>query len=95
MALATVKLFGVFRSDTHIAVTELEISKLSELFPALNAKVEKQYNEKKAADPSLPKPDPIRFSDAIVYVNGEKCARKSKTVNQGDEIWIMSPASGG
>ncbi|MCR5485856.1 MAG: MoaD/ThiS family protein [Clostridiales bacterium] len=95
MAEITVKLFGVFRSDTHIASEKLNAVKASEIFAVLNDMIDKKFEENKKSDPDLEKPDPIRWQDAIVYINGEKCSHKNAKLNSGDEVWIMSPASGG
>ena len=37
----------------------------------------------------------ITFRDTLCYINGERCKRKKTSLIDGDEIWIMSPASGG
>lgn len=95
MAKVTVKLFGVFRSDTKLASISLDAVKLEDVFAPLNDRAEEVFRQNSAADPSLDKPDPIKFRDAILYVNGEKCAKKSAKLSDGDEIWVMSPASGG
>lgn len=95
MASVTVKLFGVFRSDTHIAKETFAVANVAEIFPILNVKMNEVYAVNSAKDPSLIQPDPIRFKDALVYINGEKASRKSAKLKDGDEVWIMSPASGG
>ena len=95
MAEVTVKLFGVFRTDTHISTTVIDAKKVIDLFPALNKKVEERFLEKKKENPSLEKPEPIQYKDTVVYVDGEKCSKKSRELKSGEEIWIMSPASGG
>lgn len=95
MAEVKVKLFGVFRTDTRIAETTINAGTLADIFPALNAQVEEKYLEKKKSDSSLEKPEPIKLKDALVYINGEKCSKKSRALENGAEIWIMSPASGG
>ena len=95
MTEVTVKLFGVYRTDTHIASTVINAEKVIDIFPVLNQKVDERFLEKKKENPSLEKPDPIRYKDAVVYVNGEKCSKKSRELNSGEEVWIMSPASGG
>ena len=82
MANVTVKLFGVFRVDTHTPSIELQAEKLKDVFPALQEKLG-------AMDSGL------QFKDAIAYVNGESCKKKSRTLCDGDEIWLLSPASGG
>ena len=95
MAKVTVKLFGVLRTDTRLAKEELDIEKLSDIFDVLNRKVDEVYAANKANDPSLEKPDKLSFKDAIVYINGERCAKKSRKLNDSDEVWLLSPASGG
>ncbi len=95
MANVTVKLFGVFRSDTHMAKETLTAASVADIFPVLNKKVDEVYAANKAADPTLEKPDEIRFKDALIYINGEKTSKKSAKLKDGDEVWVMSPASGG
>ena len=95
MAEVTVKLFGVFRTDTHISSTVIDAEKVIDLFPVLNKKVEESFAEKKKQNPDLEKPEPIKYKDAVVYVDGEKCSKKGRALKSGEEIWIMSPASGG
>lgn len=95
MAEVKVKLFGVFRTDTRIAETTINADTLQDIFPALNLKVEEKYFEKKKSDFYTEKPEPIKLKDALVYINGEKCSKKSRALENGTEIWIMSPASGG
>ena len=95
MAEVTVKLFGVYRTDTHIASTVIDAEKIIDIFPVLNKKVEEAFAQKKKDNPSLEKPEPIKYKDAVVYVDGEKCSKKGRVLKSGEEIWIMSPASGG
>ncbi len=95
MAEVTVKLFGVFRTDTHIASTAVNAEKVIDIFPVLNKMVEDTFALKKKENPSLEKPEPIKYKDAVVYVNGEKCSKKGRVLKSGEEVWIMSPASGG
>lgn len=95
MAKVTVKLFGVYRTDTNIASVKLNANKVIDLFPVLNQKVDERFLEKKKENPSLEKPEPIKYKDTIVYINGEKCSKKSRELKTDDEVWIMSPASGG
>ena len=83
MAKVTVKLFGVYRIDTHIAHTEIEADKLSDLLKGLN---ELTSEENKSS---------ISFTDATVFINGEHCKKKKQKLNDGDEVWLLSPASGG
>ncbi|MBP9989600.1 MAG: MoaD/ThiS family protein [Ruminococcus sp.] len=95
MAEITVKLFGVYRTDTHISSTVIDVQKVIDIFPVLNQKVDERFLEKKKENPSLEKPDPIQFKDAVVYIDGERCSKKGRVLKSGEEVWIMSPASGG
>lgn len=95
MAAVKVKLFGVFRMDTHIPEIDMDVKKVGDIFPILNEKSLSLYEQNKKADPTLQKPDAFAFKDAIVYVNGERCAKKGGKLNPGDEVWLLSPASGG
>ena len=83
MAKVKVKLFGVYRVDTHISDVEITADKLSDLLGELNKLA---TGENKSS---------IAFSDATVYINGEHCKRKKQKLNNGDEVWLLSPASGG
>ena len=83
MAKAKVKLFGVYRVDTHISDIEIEAEKLSDLLDELNRIA---VGEHKSS---------LSFSDASVFVNGEHCKKKKQKLNDGDEVWLLSPASGG
>jgi molybdopterin converting factor small subunit len=84
MAQVKVKLFGVFRMDTHTAEVELGAEKLKDVFGALHEKLGGAQLE-----------SGLQFKDAVVYVNGESCRKKSQKLSDGDEIWLLSPASGG
>lgn len=84
MAKIKVKLFGVFRVDTHVAEIDVEAERLRDVFNALGDKL---GHEKMDSG--------LTFSDALVYINGEPCAKKSRKLNDGDELWLLSPASGG
>ncbi|MDO5014776.1 MAG: MoaD/ThiS family protein [Clostridia bacterium] len=95
MADITVKLFGVFRTDTRLAKENINVDDIGGIFPILNEVAEKVYQNNLKENPKLKKPDPIKFNDAIVYVNGEKTTKKRYSLKDGDEVWIMSPASGG
>ena len=95
MAKIDLRLFGVFRMDTHISETKLEAEKLADIFPLLNEKSQALYREKHASDPTLTPPAAFTFKDALVYVNGERCAKKGAKLQDGDEVWLLSPASGG
>ncbi|MBR0415286.1 MAG: MoaD/ThiS family protein [Clostridia bacterium] len=83
MAKVTVKLFGVYRVDTHIADVEMEAEKLSDIFKQLGNMVSEEHKST------------IAFSDATVFINGERCKKKRQRLQDGDEVWMLSPASGG
>ena len=83
MATVKVKLFGVYRVDTHISDIEITADKLSDLLKKLN---EIATGEHKSS---------LSFSDATVYINGEHCKKKRQKLNEGDEVWFLSPSSGG
>ena len=95
MAKVTVKLFGVLRVDTGLATSEVSANKLGDIFKFVNEEITDIYEERHRDDPELERPDAISFSDAIVYINGKRCPRKGRKLSDGDEIWLMSPASGG
>ena len=95
MANIILKTFGVFRSDTGIAKQELNIDKVSDIFPVLVTAIDMVYEQVRQQNPETERPADIKFKDAIVYINGEKCKKKSAKLNDGDEVWVMSPASGG
>lgn len=84
MAQVKVKLFGVFRMDTHTAEVTVSAEKLKDVFDALHEKLGGAQLE-----------SGLQFKDAVVYVNGESCRKKSQKLSDGDEIWLLSPASGG
>ena len=84
MARITVKLFGVYRVDTGTKQLELDCEKLRDVFTGLHEKLGGVQTD-----------SGLQFKDAAVYVNGEACRKKSRTLKDGDEIWLLSPASGG
>ena len=95
MAEVTIKLFGVLRMDTHLANEKVQAEKLTDIFSLLNERADALYRERAAAKPGLPHPAPLSFHDAIVYINGDRCTGKRRLLKDGDEIWLLSPASGG
>jgi molybdopterin converting factor small subunit len=95
MARVTVKLFGVLRVDTGLTASEVNANRLGDIFGFVNEEINEIHEERLKEDPSLERPDKITFSDAIVYVNGKRCRRRGHKLADGDEIWLMSPASGG
>ena len=95
MADVTIKLFGVLRVDTHLACEQINAGRLGDIFVLLNERMDAVYARNVKNDPSLKHPDPLSFRDAIVYINGERCTKKNRRLSAGDEIWLLSPASGG
>ena len=95
MANVTVKLFGVLRMGTHLAKETVDIEKVEDVFVSLNKRVDEVYEENKKADPTLTHPEPLAFKHAVVFINGEPCKKKNRKLSDGDEIWLLSPASGG
>ncbi|MBE6018330.1 MAG: MoaD/ThiS family protein [Lachnospiraceae bacterium] len=95
MADVTIKLFGVLRVDTHLACEQVNAERLGDIFALLNKRVDEVYAENKKLHPSLEHPPALSFKDAIVYINGERCSKKNRKLNDGEEIWLLSPASGG
>ncbi|MBQ6264700.1 MAG: RNA-binding S4 domain-containing protein [Clostridia bacterium] len=83
MAKVNVKLFGVYRVDTHISDVEITAEKLSDLLEELNKIATGEHKSS------------IAFTDATVFINGEHCKKKKQKLNDGDEVWLLSPASGG
>ncbi len=81
MAKATVKCFGVLRLDSKIGKAEIEAEKIIDVFDKINELIETGMS--------------ISYDDALVYLNGERCKTKNKKLNDGDEVWLISPASGG
>ena len=82
MANVTVKLFGVYRMDTHIASLALQADRLDDLLDALNRETEENKSS-------------LSFRDATVFINGTNCKKKRQPLRDGDEVWLLSPASGG
>ena len=95
MADVTIKLFGVLRVDTHLAKEQVKADRLGDIFALLNARVDAIYEENRKTNPSLKHPAPLAFKDAIVYIDGQRCSKKNRTLKDGEEIWLLSPASGG
>lgn len=86
MAKVTVKLFGVMRLDSKQNGAQIEIGKISDIFDVLNENIKSGGEQ----DAKL-----LSFNDAAVFVNGERCKKKTFKVSDGDEVWLMSPSSGG
>ena len=95
MAEVTIKLFGVLRVDTHLANEQIQAEKLGDIFDLLNRKVDRIYEENLKQSPDLKHPAPLSFKDVIIYIDGERCSKKNRKLKDGEEIWLLSPASGG
>lgn len=106
-----VKIFGVIRSTTGFGYLEVEAKTVKDIFDVISRKMEIGYKEDlkkleeqkndpnvkyiKPRNPALNPHEVLKFGDAIVYVNGERCLRKGKKLSDGDEVWLLSPAAGG
>ena len=82
MAKVKVKMFGVIRLGIGIKETECDGKVLMDVFDYVNS-----ISPENAAD--------IKFNDAIVFINGTRISKKRYALKDGDEVWLMSPASGG
>ena len=91
MAKVTVKLFGVYRMDTHMKSAEIEAGVLSEALEKLHVMIEQNSKE----NGTLEEVKNLSFKDATIFIGGERVRKKKQKLNDGDEIWILSPASGG
>ncbi len=80
--MVKVKLFGVIRLGSGIKETECSASTLTEVFDHVNSISPNNV-------------EPFTFGDAIVFINGERVTKQKINLNDGDEVWLMSPASGG
>ena len=109
--MVKVKIFGVIRSTTGFGYLEVDAENVQGIFDEISARMEKGYYEDLIKqdeiknDPKLkywpernaalePHKE-LKFGDAIVYVNGDRCMRKKKKLSDGDEVWLLSPAAGG
>jgi molybdopterin converting factor small subunit len=95
MAKVTVKLFGVLRIDSRLVVEQLEIERVSDIFDTLNKRAAEAFEKTRDENPAAEKPAALSFRDAVVFINGERCPKKGKKLNDNDEVWLLSPASGG
>ena len=76
-----VKMFGVIRLGSGIKETECSANSLEDVFAYVS-----ELN---------PNADKFTFDDAIVFINGTRVTKKKSPLSDGDEVWLMSPASGG
>lgn len=81
MAKVKVKCFGVLRIDSKIDKAEIEAGSIADVFPAISGLIEGDMT--------------VSYDQALVYLNGERCTSKRQKLNDGDEVWLLSPASGG
>lgn len=81
MAKVFVKCFGVLRLDSKISSASVEAADVAEVFPKINELIEGDMT--------------VDFGQALVYLNGERCTSKRQKLKDGDEVWLLSPASGG
>ena len=109
--MVKVKIFGVIRSTTGFSNLDIDAKTVKDVFAEISKKMEVGYYDElkkleelkadpnvkyvKPKNPALEPHKSLQFGDAIVYVNGERCMRKGKKLNSGDEIWLLSPAAGG
>lgn len=82
MANVKVKMFGVIRLGSGIKETTCAAATLDDVFAHVNT-----------ISPNGT--DDFSFDDSIVFINGERVLKKKYTLSDGDEVWLMSPASGG
>lgn len=109
--MVKIKIFGVLRTTIGFGYLEVDAKNMVEVFSEISKIMEKRYYEdierqrkeeadpeikfKKARNEALNPHKELTFSDAIVYINGDRCMKKRAKVNDGDEIWLLSPAAGG
>ncbi len=79
MAAVTVKCFGVFRMDSEIDRENMEAGSIKDVFEKINALIESDMQ--------------LGFNQALTYINGDHCASQRKKLHDGDEVWLISPAS--
>lgn len=109
--MVKVKIFGVIRSTTGFSTLDIDAKTVKDVFAEISKKMEVGYYDElkkleelkadpnvkyiKPKNPALEPHKSLQFGDAIVYVNGDRCMRKGKKLNSGDEVWLLSPAAGG
>ena len=84
--MVQVKLFGLFRLDTGLKELSADANTVKELYPIL-------LSEAKRVDPAT-KITAADLDGCIVVINGKQC-KKSAKLNDGDQVWLMSPGCGG
>jgi len=81
-----VKLFGLFRLDTGIKELTVNAASVKELYPIL-------LEEAKKVNPAT-KITAADIDGCIVMINGKQC-KKTSSLKDGDEVYLMSPVCGG
>jgi len=81
MAHINVKCFGVIRMDSKIASAAVSATRVADIYDRINDLIEADFK--------------IGPGDALVYINGERCRSNKTKLNDNDEVWLLSPASGG
>lgn len=84
--MVNVKLFGLFRLDTGLKELQADVKTVKELYPIL-------LSEAKRVNPGT-KITAADIDGCIVVINGKQC-KKSSRLNDGDEVYLMSPVCGG
>ncbi|MBE6717114.1 MAG: MoaD/ThiS family protein [Ruminococcaceae bacterium] len=105
--MVKVKIFGVLRSTTGLSELDTNAKNVNGIFEEISEIMEKRYYEdlkkqqedtseyKKKRNAALTPHKELKFKDAIVYVDGERCMRKGKKLPENGEVWLLSPAAGG
>ena len=105
--MVKVKIFGVLRSTTGLSEHNTRAKTVNGIFEEISEIMEKRYYEdlkkqkedtsefKKERNVALTPHKELKFKDAIVYVDGERCMRKGKMLPETGEVWLLSPAAGG
>ncbi|MBQ6898411.1 MAG: MoaD/ThiS family protein [Clostridia bacterium] len=105
--MVKVKIFGVLRSTTGLSEHNTCAKTVNGIFEEISEIMEKRYYEdlkkqaedtseyKKPRNAALEPHKGLKFKDAIVYVDGERCMRKGRKLPENGEVWLLSPAAGG
>ncbi len=105
--MVKVKIFGVLRSTTGLSELDSTAKTVNEIFEEISVIMEQKYYEdlkkqeedtsefKKNRNAALEPHKELKFKDAIVYVDGERCMKKGKRLPETGEVWLLSPAAGG
>ncbi|MBR3766719.1 MAG: MoaD/ThiS family protein [Clostridia bacterium] len=105
--MVKVKIFGVLRTTTGLSEHSTNAKTVNGIFEEISEIMEKKYFEdiekqkadtseyKKKRNEALEPKKELKFKDAIVYIDGERCMRKGKKLPENGEVWLLSPAAGG